>query len=424
MEASDQAEQCEDEEVNGPPAERKATAGPAFRLTALAATALGTDSATFVVVDGHLQGVLATTRSGRGSDGTAEALSELVADRGQPVLVEDVLHSDEPAAADAEGPGSFLGVPMWSPNGSVVGVLYLMHSTPRTYTDDDVTLLADFAAVAADQLDLTRRANELEAPGERGAAALVTAIGHGEIVPWYQPIVDLSTGRLVALEALARWLHPSGTLDSPAVFIPLAERSHLIADLDRVVIGQAMGDLSRWQQQHPALRVSVNLSGRHLDTDDWVQAMQALAATAEVDPRTVTLELTETARPSSAGMSTDPVTAARAAGFQVWFDDFGSGWAALQELASFPLDGIKIDRSFAAQLGRHVDDTIIRAMATAADQLDLTVTMEGVETTEQAAMAAQLGCHYGQGYLWSRPVPASRVDRMLDTDDGALPLLG
>lgn len=407
--------------MNGPPAaqQRKATAGPAYRVAALAARSIGVADATFVLVDGHLQGVLATTRTGVDADPEAERLSELVATRGEPVVVED------PTSADHEGgTGAFLGVPLVGPSAAVVGVLYLTHPSARTFSTTDVELLTDFAAVAADQLDLTRRANELEAPSERGAAALVRAIGHGEIVPWYQPIVDLETGRMIAVEALARWEHPSGTLDDPAQFVPLAERSHLITDLDRVVIGQSLQDLSRWRVQHPTLRLSVNLSGRHLDSEDWVAIVERQVVRAGLEPSAVTLELTETTRPAGPGLNTDRIVEARAAGFEVWFDDFGSGWAALQELLTFPLDGIKIDRSFAAELGRPTDDTIVRAMARTAGELGLKVTMEGVETAEQAVIARELGCHYGQGFLWSRPIPALRVDRLLATADGELPVLG
>lgn len=423
--ASDVRERCENARVNGPPAvqERKATGGPAYRVAALAARALGVAEATFVLVDGQLQGVLATTRQGADSDPDAERLSELVAARHEPVAVPDRSAAD-PDPDHPEHTGAFLGVPVIGPAEAVVGVLYVTDPAARTFAAGEVELLADFATIAADHLDLTRRANELEAPSERGAAALVRAIGHGEIVPWYQPIVDLATGRLIAVEALARWEHPSGSLDDPSLFVPLAERSNLITDLDRAVIGQSLADLRRWRVQHPTLRLSVNLSGRHLDSADWVTVVLRQVADAGLVPADVTLELTETARPAGPGLNTSRIIEARAAGFEVWFDDFGSGWAALQELLSFPLDGIKIDRSFAAELGRRVDDTIVRAMAQAAGELGLKVTMEGVETAEQATIARELGCHYGQGYLWSRPVPALRMDRLLNTPDGELPLLG
>jgi EAL domain-containing protein (putative c-di-GMP-specific phosphodiesterase class I) len=401
------------------------TPGPAYRLAALAARALGFTDATLALIDGPVQGVMATTTRRSEADGLVAAqLSSLVAAAAEPLVVEDLSRSDSAATGGAAASGAFLGVPLFDHAQNVVGVLYLTDVAPRRVSPGDLALLTDFAAVAADQLDLTRRANHLDEPTEQGVAALVRAIGHGEIVPWYQPLVDLSSGRLIGLEALARWEHSSGALDDPSVFIPLAERTNLIVDLDRAVMRQAFLDLSRWQARHPELRVSVNLSGRHLDQDDWVQHLLAAVGTAGLAPASVTLELTETARPSGRGPSTQAIADVRQAGFQVWFDDFGTGWAGLQELVAYPLDGIKLDRSFAAALGRHVDDTVVRAMTTAAVELGLKVTMEGVETREQAAIARELGCDYGQGYLWSRPLPAARLEAMLVTDDGRLPLLG
>jgi EAL domain-containing protein (putative c-di-GMP-specific phosphodiesterase class I) len=398
--------------------------GPAYRLAALAARALGFSDATVDLIDGPVQGVMASTTPRSNAEGyVAERLSATVAAQAAPLTVSDLSRSDHLAAADPTARGAFVGVPLLDRTQSVVGVLYLTDPAPRAVSSQDLDLLTDFAAVAADQLDLTRRANDLESPSEQGVATLVRAISHGEIVPWYQPLVDLSTGRLIGLEALARWEHSSGALDEPSVFIPLAERTNLIVDLDRAVMAQAFLDVSRWQTRHPDLRVSVNLSGRHLDRDDWVDTLLAAARKAGLAPAAITLELTETARPSGPGLSAQTIDDVRRAGFQVWFDDFGTGWAGLQELVAYPLDGIKLDRSFAAALGRRVDNTVVRALTTAALELGLKVTMEGVETPEQAAIARELGCDYGQGYLWSRPLPASRLEALLVTDDGRLPLL-
>jgi EAL domain-containing protein (putative c-di-GMP-specific phosphodiesterase class I) len=402
---------------------RRPVPGPAYRLAALAARSLGFGDATFALVDGPVQGVMASTRPRSDADGQAAArLSEMVAHTGAPVVVEDLAAATDRVPVGAHG--AVVGVPRLAGDPSRGGVLYLTDIVPREIGQSDLELLADFAAVAADQLDLTRRANNLQAPSERGAAALVRALGHGEIVPWYQPIVELRTGRLVGVEALARWAHSSGTLDDPGVFIPLAERTNLIVDLDRAVMRQAFLDVSRWRLRHPGLRVSVNLSGRHLDQDGWVEHVRRAAAAVGLEPSAVTLELTETVRPSGSGPTAEAVKDARDAGFEVWFDDFGTGWASLQELVAYRLDGIKIDRSFAAQLGRHVDNTVVRAITTAAAELGLGVTMEGVETREQAGLARDLGCDYGQGFLWSRPLPAARLDALLATKDGQLPILG
>jgi EAL domain-containing protein (putative c-di-GMP-specific phosphodiesterase class I) len=399
--------------------------GPAYRLAALAAHALGFRDGTVDLVDGPVQGVMATTAARSGAEGEVAArLSASVAARAEALAVADLSRSDHRAAAGGMATGAFVGAPLLDGDRNVVGVLYLTDPARRPISPQDVELLTEFAAVAADQLDLTRRAHHLEGPTEQAVAALVRGIGQGEIVPWYQPLVDLASGRVVGLEALARWERSSGALDEPAVFIPLAERTNLIVDLDRAVMRQAFLDVSRWQVRHPDLRVSVNVSGRDLDQDDWVDNLRATANRAGLSPAAVTLELTETARPSARGLSRQVIADLRDAGFQLWFDDFGTGWAGLQELASYPLDGIKLDRSFAAALGRRIDDTVVRAITRTALELGLEVTMEGVETADQASLARELGCRYGQGYFWSRPLPAARVEALLVTEDGQLPLLG
>jgi EAL domain-containing protein (putative c-di-GMP-specific phosphodiesterase class I) len=393
--------------------------GPAYRIVALAAQVLGVADATLVLVYGDLQGVLATTGAARTQSGPVVRLSEVVASTARPLAVPDLATYDD-SAADAESEvRGFLGVPLLDRENEVVGVLYVTDTVPRAFGERDLQLLDNLAAVSADHLELTRQP---DGPGRRGVTALARAISRSEIVPWYQPIVDLTTGRLVAVEALARWEHPDGGLEQPAAFIPLAERSNLIVDLDRMVIQQALQDLGRWRVRHPQLRLSVNLSGRHLDLDDWGHVVKELTSLAGVDPTAVSLELTETLRPTEA-LNLDNIADLRSAGFQVWFDDFGSGWAALQELLTVPLDGLKIDRLFAADLGQHVDDTIVKAIATAGNELGLLVIIEGVETCEQAEIAAALGCHYGQGYLWSRPLPAEHLEALITTADGLLPRL-
>jgi EAL domain-containing protein (putative c-di-GMP-specific phosphodiesterase class I) len=251
-------------------------------------------------------------------------------------------------------------------------------------------------------------------PAEPDIADIARAIRAGEVTPWYQPIVDLSTDKIVGLEALARRHYPDGRVAAADAFVPVAERSDLIVDLDLAVAGRALTDLQRWQENHPALRMSVNLSGRHLDQDNWVTGIDHLAATSGVPPSTVQLEITETARPAYSVAGADRMQLARSLGFSLWLDDFGSGWSGLRDLLRLSVDGIKLDQSFAAALGTNVGNVIVRALTTAAIELGLKVTVEGIETSAQAAIAREFDCHYGQGFLWSRPVPASEVDHFLN----------
>ena len=206
-------------------------------------------------------------------------------------------------------------------------------------------------------------------PDDQAVADVARAIRTGAVAPWYQPIVDLGTDRIVGLEALARRLYPDGRIEAADAFVPIAERSDLVVDLDLAVAGRALNYLQRWQRGHPALKISVNLSGRHLDRDDWVAGIGHLAAASGVSPSRVQLEMTETARPALSVAGTARMQRARSLGFSLWLDDFGSGWSGLRDLLHLSVDGIKLDQSFAAALGTKVDNVVIRALTTAAIEL-------------------------------------------------------
>jgi EAL domain-containing protein (putative c-di-GMP-specific phosphodiesterase class I) len=263
-------------------------------------------------------------------------------------------------------------------------------------------------------------ANGSERPsGEVPAVELARAIAAGEILPWYQPIVDLYTGNVISLEALARWEHPSGHVASPTAFVPVAERTDLIIDLDQIVMSRALADLAGWRDQYPALRVSVNLSGRHLDHESWVESMRQAVRAAQLPPSAVDLELTETARPRDLAASEALMIRIRELGFRIWLDDFGAGWFQLQDALRLPLDGLKIDRSFTNSLGSK-DDAALRALIQVATDLGLKITIEGITTAHQALLAHLLGCHYGQGFLFSPAIRAVEVPALLR----AAPYLG
>jgi EAL domain-containing protein (putative c-di-GMP-specific phosphodiesterase class I) len=241
------------------------------------------------------------------------------------------------------------------------------------------------------------------------------AITAGEIVPWYQPIVDLSTAHVVGVEALARWAQPSVGVEPAAAFVAVVENSDLVVDLDRTIMRQALADLGRWQVVRPDLRLSLNVSGRQLDRDDWLPALQEATGTAGVSPDRVILELTETVRPLRRDVGADLLQQARAVGFEIWLDDFGTGWASLYDLVNLPATGLKIDQCFAQDLGMPAVDAVVRAMAGAAAELGLDVIIEGIGADEQARYAHGLGCGYAQGFLWSPAVPAAELPALLAT---------
>jgi EAL domain-containing protein (putative c-di-GMP-specific phosphodiesterase class I) len=234
-----------------------------------------------------------------------------------------------------------------------------------------------------------------------GPRELAGAIGRGEIRPIYMNLVDLGSQKVVACEALARWYRPSGVVP-PDHFIPMAEATGLIRELDLAVAGQAMAELASWQLTDPGMRVTVNLSGHHFVDTDSVGRLVALTAENGVAPSSVILELTETVRADDVELAVEIAQQLRGHGFSLWLDDFGSGYAGLHDLLRYPVDGIKIDRPFAARLSSTTADAVIQATAGLALRLGLSVTIEGIEHRHQADRALALGCQIGQGFLWPR----------------------
>ncbi len=392
--------------------------GALRRLSALAASAAGfSDAAVVVTTTGgplRLSGLRLRRRTARVLTGWVEEVRR----RRAVVAVADLAHvepADRPPGLLPTA-GAFLGVPVWDRQGEVAAVLAAVGPAPRPIRREQIATLEQFAAVVADHLDLLARAGLGVDPAPEGPAPaeLRAAITSGQVVPYYQPIVDLQSGDVVAFETLARW--PSRTPgEEPAGFVVDAERSDLVVELDRAIARRALADLRGWLPVRPDLQVSLNVSGRSVDRPDWVAWTVAAVESAGVPATAVTWELTETVRPKDPVASGEAIQQLRRRGFSVWFDDFGTGWSALHDLVQHPVDGIKIDRSFAEELGQPVDDAVVRAISTAAAELGLIVTMEGVETADQAIRARDLGCHRGQGYLWSPALPAAEVPRWLGT---------
>jgi EAL domain-containing protein (putative c-di-GMP-specific phosphodiesterase class I) len=236
----------------------------------------------------------------------------------------------------------------------------------------------------------------------------------------YQPIIDLATGQTVDLEALLRWDHPSGRNVGPAEFIPVAEESGLIVPLGRFVLARALADLRTLEDElGPARRpmMSVNLSARQLGDPDLVDVVAKTLADAGVAGSALRLEITETAMLIGLDSAAETIAALRSLGASIVIDDFGTGYSALDYLKRFVVDGVKIDRSFVAGLGRPgPDEAIVAASIAFAHALGLDVTAEGIETRAQLDRLAELGCDRGQGYLIGRSTRIEAVRSMLVND--------
>jgi diguanylate cyclase (GGDEF)-like protein len=268
-------------------------------------------------------------------------------------------------------------------------------------------------------------ASELASPAMRAGASararvertLRGAIDRDEIHVFYQPIVDLTTGRIQRAEALLRWEHPTLGWISPMEFIPLAEESGQIVDLGRHVLAVACSQQAMWRDRYgdEAPDVAVNLSPRQLRDPDLVEVVGGMLARDRIRPGAVAFEITE-----SVLLDGDPGTrrtleALRGLGAPLQLDDFGTGYSSLGYLRDFPVDGIKIDRAFVGQLhSDRADRAIVEAVVLMARALGLHVVAEGVERTEQRLLLEALGISLAQGFLFARPGPASALDDMLE----------
>ncbi len=251
-------------------------------------------------------------------------------------------------------------------------------------------------------------------------AELRLAVTAGDVVPWFQPIVELPSGRVVGVEALARWTRVDGTTVSPAVFVPVAESSGLVSQLGRAILQQACAQAGQWHRAAEAgllghaPSLSVNVSAVQLADDGLVADVLAALATSGLPATSLVVEITETTLVQDPVVARARLSALRALGVRIALDDFGTGYSALGALQTMPVDIVKIDRAFVTEL--HVgarEAAVATAVLTLAGSLGLSVVAEGVELEAQADRLHALGCRLGQGFLWSRAVPASQVPALV-----------
>lgn len=231
---------------------------------------------------------------------------------------------------------------------------------------------------------------------------LPTAITRGELRLDFQPIVDTAAGDVAAVEALVRWEHPERGLLGPDLFIPIAEHTGSIIPLGRWVLEEACRVRAAWRPQRQDLVLCVNVSARQLREPTFVEDVRAALDAAGLPPRLLALELTESALIDT-GRSLAVIEGLRQMGVRLVIDDFGTGYSSLAYLSRFPVDGIKIDGCFVAELGTASGYRMAKAIVELARGMDLWVVAEGVETAAQAAAVAALGCQFGQGYHFARP---------------------
>ncbi|MGH9940735.1 MAG: putative bifunctional diguanylate cyclase/phosphodiesterase [Pyrinomonadaceae bacterium] len=243
------------------------------------------------------------------------------------------------------------------------------------------------------------------------------AIEREEFCVYYQPIVALDTGHVSGFEALVRWQHPERGLINPSEFIPLVEETGMIIPIGMWVLREACQQVHQWQWQSPlnrSLTLSVNLSGKQFAQSDLVEQIKQILRETNLQPQHLRLEITESVVMKDAEAATAMLNQLRAVGVRLSIDDFGTGYSSLSYLHRFPVDTMKIDRSFVSRMTENEEHSeIARTILTLATNLGMQVVAEGVETLEQMARLRAMNCDYGQGYLFSKPVPGEAAATLL-----------
>ncbi|QWF17377.1 EAL domain-containing response regulator [Lysobacter capsici] len=251
-------------------------------------------------------------------------------------------------------------------------------------------------------------------PGEILPGAVRAALASGEIVPWFQPQVELSNGRVIGVEALARWRRGDGRVILPQHFVPVLEREDLLDELTERMLAQACRWKRDWDRAGLRLKLSVNVSASTLDDTGAADRYQRIVREAGVDPAEIVLELTESSLMADAARGLAVLARLRLKGFGLSIDDFGTGWSSLSQLSQVPFTELKIDQEFVAGASQQPRKrAVVEASLDLARKLGLDAVAEGVETIEDWQMLAELGCTTAQGRLIGDAVPGEELPAML-----------
>jgi|GEM_PF-599227 diguanylate cyclase (GGDEF)-like protein/PAS domain S-box-containing protein len=244
--------------------------------------------------------------------------------------------------------------------------------------------------------------------------SLRKALEQEEFIVYYQPIVDILKNKLVGFEALVRWQHPERGFISPGAFVPVAEEIGLIVPLDRWVFQTACQQLAHWKTQFAdcfPLKISINLSAQDLRTANLINNIDQTLSATGLEGSSICLEVTESILIEDINQTIELLTQLRARNIQISIDDFGTGYSSLNYLHRLPADNLKIDRSFVSQMQiENRNYQVVNTIITLSSQLGLAVVAEGIETQEQLQWLQQLGCQFGQGYLFSKPLASHEIE--------------
>ena len=297
---------------------------------------------------------------------------------------------------------------------------------PNTVLSDDLIRNAEVAMTRAKKKgtfalelhdqnvdEITRRSLKLESDMRH-------ALQRNEFTLFYQPLVNLSTGKICGWEALIRWNHPKRGLIMPVEFIPIAEETGAILQIGTWVIEESCRQAQKWREKYPSHAeciINVNLSMRQFQQQYLPQMIRNILEETNLDPALLKLEITESAAMRDAANSFSIMTALKSLRINLAIDDFGTDYSSLSYLKRLPVDSLKIDKSFVDGLGADKENTaIIHAILSLAKALDISTAAEGIENENQLKLLRELGCHIGQGYYFSIPMPPHNAEKLIEQD--------
>lgn len=303
-----------------------------------------------------------------------------------------------------------------APGASVGVAVYPHDATDAT----DLQRFADMALYRAKAAGGSRWSafdDELRRAGEARhslEAELRLAIPAGQIVPWFQPVVNAADGRIIAVEALARWTHPERGMIPPGVFVPLAEELGLIGELDGALFQTAIQRAAPWVAEGLIDTVSVNVSQRELLDPGFSRGLIRRLADTDLPASALTVEITETFLAQDLSLARRHIERLASRGMRIALDDFGTGYSNLHALLRLPIHTVKVDQSLIGGVGRDARiSKLVRAMLGAAKSLGIQIIAEGVEDEAQAIFLRAAGCDRMQGFLFARPAPPEQIDQMM-----------
>jgi len=356
-----------------------------------------------------------------------DSIFEMVLAENGPVIISDLTHYSEYVVGlrflRRLSMAAFASAPVRTTSGSIVGTLTVYYLYPQPpFSDDQQKMLLRLASLVSHQLELRMLRKRRNAT--TSLQRQMVAFDEEQFVLYYQPTVNLADRKIIGLEALIRWDHPGYGLLAPNRFIPIAEETGLILPIGDWVLATACKQIQSWQQQGlpvKDMKICVNLSARQFARVGLADHVNALLVQYGVGPSQLGLEMTESSLIPNQTVARNLLVTLKKLGLTTLLDDFGTGYSALNHLHDFPFDILKIDRSFVSRIHQgNQPQQIIRTIIELARVLGMSVVAEGIETVEQYQLLKDLGCRYGQGYLFARPLSVQDVTRLLLTPSRAL----